>query len=234
MKRICLFLAAMLLILTLPCAAANHTFTRDEIPTLSVADDSVAGLLALGILQGTEKGLELDRSVTRAEVLTFIRRTVLPEAVEEAQTVCPFTDIAGHWAEETIVSFYHMGLVNGTTETTYTPDRTVSGKEFAKIMLTAMGYRDITIENAYENSCGTELVTDSFTGSVVNQNLPLLRGDVVRLCFSALTAKEANGGILYDNRVDRGDADADFEGVFYTVCPLPPVETPAPAPLRTR
>ncbi len=222
MKRICLLLGILLFMLALPTMAASHNLTREEIPVLNEKEASAAGLKALGILEGTENGLELEKGVTRAEVLTFIERTVLPQAASVPQTVCPFTDIEGHWARETITAFYHMGLVNGTSDTTYTPDRQVSGKEFAKIMLSAMGYTDVTIENAYDLAKETELAQNNFTGSVVRFDMPLLRGDAVRLCFSALTARVPSGEMLYKNRIARGEnGENDFEGILYVGCGVP-------------
>ncbi len=49
----------------------------------------------------------------------------------------PFSDVAGHWAEEEIGKAYDSGSVNGNPDGTFRPDATISRAEFLK-MLTAL------------------------------------------------------------------------------------------------
>ena len=151
MKKVLMFVlcVSVLFSIMIPVISEETTLTREEIPLLSDTEGTTQWLHEKGILKGTGEGFELGREVTRAEALAFIERTYrLEEIVPENPH--PFTDMTGHWAETTVHRFYENGFVNGTTETTYTPNRTVSGKEFTKIFLSVLGYDDITIENAYE------------------------------------------------------------------------------------
>jgi len=52
----------------------------------------------------------------------------------------PFEDIYGHWAEDGIASAYQIGLANGTSETTFTPNRTVSRAEMVSFLARALAW----------------------------------------------------------------------------------------------
>ena len=51
----------------------------------------------------------------------------------------PFTDISGHWAEEAILSAVEAELFTGTSETTFSPDVTLSRAMFTTVLWRAAG-----------------------------------------------------------------------------------------------
>lgn len=217
MKKLFVWLmtASLLLLVCAPCLAVEQRLSREEIPLLREDSAEAAGLKRLGILKGTENGLELGRNVTRAEALALIWRTTGAAFHDIGYNEPSFSDISGHWAEDAIEKFYHAGFINGTSETTFEPDRNVTGQEFVKILLTVMGYDGVTLENAYERGKETEILSNNFSISVVYNNENLLRGDAARLCFHALTAKTPEGEMLYKTLIDKGLYEQnDFEGVF--------------------
>lgn len=194
-------------------AQENTNIAQNEIP---LAQTESEGLQKLGILKGTENGLELERGVTRAEALTFIWRTT-GTAFNDIGYVTPsFTDIEGHWAYDTIEKFYHAGYIDGTSEKYFEPERIVTCKEFVKILLSVMGYKDVTIENAYDKGIETGLLNDNFTKSTVHNNYLLTRSDTVRLCFNALCAKTPSDEMLYKTLIKNGELEErDFDGILY-------------------
>ncbi|HBL82259.1 MAG TPA: hypothetical protein DD391_06620 [Clostridiales bacterium] len=216
-KLFALCLAAVLLLsLSIPCLAAETMLARGEIPPLRENSVEAAGLKRLGILKGTDSGMELDRNVTRAEALALIQRTAGVEIGQFDFARSPFDDIQGHWACDIIESFYGLGYINGTGESTFEPDRFVTGQEFVKILLTVMGYEGVTLENAYEKGKEIDFLLNNFTKSVVFNNETLLRGDTARLCFNALTAKLPEGKMLYKKLIENGlYEESDFVGVLH-------------------
>ena len=222
-KLFALCLAAVLLLsLSIPCLAAETMLARGEIPPLTVNSVEAAGLKTLGILKGTDSGMELDRNVTRAEAVMLIWRTTGTAFNDIGYLEPSFSDISGHWAEDAIEKFYHAGFVDGTSKTTFEPDRFVTGQEFVKILLTVMGYEGVTLENAYDKGKETGVLSNNFTKSVVYNNVDLLRGDAARLCFHALTAEMPEGEMLYKTLIDKGIYEQkDFEGVLFAGCGSP-------------
>ena len=215
MKKIIAFLLCVtaLSLNFVPALTEEKTLAREEIPLIT--DGDAQDMTELGILVGTPDGLELDREVTRAEALELIWRTA-KLVFDDLGYITTFDDVKGHWARDTIDKFYHAGLVSGTSETTFEPDRGVTGKEFVRIMLAAMGYDGVTVDNAYEKGKEADLLNDNFTKSVVNGNMTLLRSDAVRLCRAALTANTPEGGMLYERLIEQKNYElSDFEGILF-------------------
>ena len=68
-----------------------------------------------------------------------------------------FTDINGHWAEDTIIKWENEGIINGYDDNTFKPDNSVTRAEFAKIITLAfelkkaesINYIDVDIQKWY-------------------------------------------------------------------------------------
>ncbi len=67
-------------------------------------------LQALGLMEGTENGLDLQSKMTRAQAVTMLVR-LLGESAAKAEN--PFEDVHGHWAEEAIAYANQQGYVKG-------------------------------------------------------------------------------------------------------------------------
>ncbi len=70
-----------------------------------------------------------------------IHRIVEPEidpTLPEAP-VCPFHDIAGHWASPLICEAFERGLIKGHSETRFSPQSDITRVEFAAILLRTIG-----------------------------------------------------------------------------------------------
>lgn len=68
-----------------------------------------------------------------------------------------FSDVTGHWAEETILKFKDKNIISGYPDGTFKPDNSVTRAEFAKIVTETFGlqekntlnYDDVMAENWY-------------------------------------------------------------------------------------
>lgn len=200
-RKICTLLSLLLIlnVIFTPAWAEERILTRDQIPQLGEENAVVQAMQKLGFLRGTENGLELERDVTRAETVAFISRLYPGDISPVSDSKTIFADMKNHWANAEVNLAASLGWVHGTQEGFFEPERTVTGKEFVKILLSALGYSDMTIENAYETGKKTGLLDNNFTKTVVYENLPLNRGDVVRICMSALLSKTAGGNMLYED-----------------------------------
>ena len=172
-----------------------------KIPTATTS----AGILkSLGVLYGTENGLELEREVTRAEAVSLLMR-IHPEMSSAVGLPEPrFVDMDGHWAYKEVTYANILGLTAGTGNGEFTPDRNVTGKEFARMALCLLGYKDVTLENVYEKSIETELLLNNYSSKVVFENTVLTRSDVARICHGALFAKTSEGMYLKDKLCQTG------------------------------
>ena len=120
MKRIftiVLIAALLLAALSLPAAATALSGT-----------DAAATLSALGLLQGTGDGFELERTATRAEALTMLLRLLgQEEAALRSSAPCPFDD--GGWAAGRIAYAWETGLVQGQSVFHFGSDDPVSVRD---------------------------------------------------------------------------------------------------------
>lgn len=183
---------------------AKAYLTREEIPPLTEEDHVAEALSELGILRGTESGLELEREVTRAEAIVLIWRVtgaVFPDLGYEEPC---FEDVRGHWAYDAIEKFYRAGYIDGTSETTFEPDRSITGREFVKILLTVMGYDDAALGSCYDIGVKCRLLDDNYTKSVVLNDMVLTRSDAARICYGALIAELPDGRDLKDRLIENG------------------------------
>lgn len=169
-----------------------------EVPT---ATTSASILKTLGILHGTEKGLELEREVTRAEAVTLLMR-IHPEMTGAMGLPQPkFVDMDGHWAYKEVTYANILGLTAGTGNGEFTPDRNVTGREFARMAMCLLGHKDITLENVYEKAIEKELLLNNFTKKVIFENAVLTRSDAARICHGALFAITNDDMFLKDKLV---------------------------------
>jgi len=147
MKKIIAIIMLTLLIFSSVSSAFSETLTREEIPLLKEDSGESVRLVKLGILKGTGESLALDKTLTRAEAVCLIFR-MHPENPGVLGMPSPeFSDLDSHWAYKEVTAAKKMGLVEGTGDDKFEPDRLVTGKEFAKIILSLLGYDDVTITN---------------------------------------------------------------------------------------
>ncbi len=78
---------------------------------------------------------------------------MLQMPVAEAETTqsadIPFTDISGHWAEEQINQLYQQGVVKGTEQGDFEPDRPVTRAELIVMLLAAKRIEPIANGSAH-------------------------------------------------------------------------------------
>ncbi len=104
-------------------------------------------LKELGILKGTDKGLELDKGLTRAEgAVMYSRLLGLEEEIELFAQENPdydtnFKDVP-NWVKPTINYLHKQGYVNGISATEYGSSNLMKETEYATLVLRALGYKD--------------------------------------------------------------------------------------------
>ena len=121
----------------LTCAAgAAHVGTIDNgYPGDTEAQAQM--LCDLGLLQGTEKGFELEKPMTRAEAAAMLTRLLGAEqAALEGDWEHPFTDVP-QWADPYVGWLYANGLTNGTAETTYSAEADVTCGQYCTFLARA-------------------------------------------------------------------------------------------------
>ncbi len=228
MKKFISLLVLAVMVLTFTACTAQATYLeREEIPVMTEEDATSQGLVKLGILKGTGEGLELDRNITRAEAVALIFRIHYENTGAIGMPSPEFTDLDGHWAYKEVTAAKKMGIVEGVGDGRFEPDRVVTGREFAKMLMSTLGYTDITIDNVYDKAVDAELLTNNYTKSVVAGNMTLLRSDAARLLWGMFLARNPEGGMYKEKLVNSGKfKEEDFNGTLYVGCGTPAAINP--------
>ncbi|MBX6378376.1 MAG: S-layer homology domain-containing protein [Clostridia bacterium] len=127
-----------------PAAAASPAPVFADLPADHWAAPAVSFLASEGVLEGRGAGrFEPDADVTRAE-LARMSLALLPGGARRPKDgVVRFSDVpASHWAHAAVEAAAAAGIVEGTPEGLFEPDRPASRQEAAVILLRAAGLAD--------------------------------------------------------------------------------------------
>ena len=92
---------------------------------------AVSTLSKMGVISGYPDGtFRPNAPITRAEFAAMIAR--FDETAKSADT--PFTDISGHWAENSIGKAYGNGWVEGSSKTVFCPESNLTRAETATLL----------------------------------------------------------------------------------------------------
>lgn len=142
MKRIYKSCVAVLLLLAmlLSCVPALAAGSSHSYTTLQKAE----ALKTLGLFQGTNKGFELEKTLTREQAITLIVRLLGAEAeAKEKNPEHPFTDVLA-WASPYVGYGYQNALVKGVSETLFGYGKLVTEAQFLTMVLRLLQYEDDT------------------------------------------------------------------------------------------
>lgn len=158
------------LILTGTAAAATEIQQQDAV-----------FLDELGLFQGTERGYELDRTMTRAEGAVMLVRLLGGEAEAEVNVYqTPFTDVPD-WAQPYVGWLYENKLTNGTSKTTYSPNESMRFEQYAWFTGRAAGFTDNDVASGK-----THLSAEAYRREYGNE---ITRGQAVALSMDTLYAQ---------------------------------------------
>ncbi len=160
----------------------------------------MAFMVEKGIFEGDENGnLNESGLITRAEFCKIISVAFSPAKTGEPKN---FTDAEGHWAESYIRELSAAGLIQGISETEFSPDSQVTFEQAITIILRAAGKHYDNYPYGYIASALENGVTDhvaAITGE------PATRADAAQMLYNLLTnqafskAQEDDGAYVSKN-----------------------------------
>ena len=142
-RTLCLVLALVLALGTMGVASAAYDDFTDADEINAKYAEAVEVTTALGIIDGmTDTTFVPDGNLTRAQAAKIISYIMFGDA---ASLIVPsetkFTDVpADYWASGYIAALTEVGVIAGMTDTTFAPNATLTGHQWAKMLLCAMGY----------------------------------------------------------------------------------------------
>ena len=99
-----------------------------------------------------------DSETSTVEALIQALNDAISGPQEEA---LPFTDVDGHWALDSIRKVYDQGLMTGTKDTLFAPDKTLSRAMVVTILYRLEGSPTVSGENPYTDTADGAWYTDA-------------------------------------------------------------------------
>lgn len=170
--------------------------------SLFIENKSAEALHSLGLLQGTDKGYEPNKTLTRAEAVTMIVRLLGKEKYAlSVKWEIPFTDVP-EWAVPYIGYAYSAKITYGISDTEFGSNETVPYNQFLTMILRMLGYVEgesgYTWVFPYDMAKNLELIkqTDDIS--------PFVRSNMADICWSALFVNDKDKKQLYKNLIAQG------------------------------
>lgn len=164
----------------------------------------------LGLMKGTQNGLELEKSFSRAEAATMLVRLSGKEeevnSLKQADT--NFADMENHWAKDYVSYCYHNEITKGTSETTFSPEKSVTAEEYLTLVLRLMGYEEAEPENAKEIA-SKYIITDSEKLEKITAG-SFNREKMAYISYMALVSQMSDGERLTDKLIDDGVVETEI------------------------
>lgn len=164
-------------------------------------------LEALGLFKGTNKGRELDKTLTRAEAAVVLTRiTGDYNEAEAAAPKSPFRDVKDiHWASGPIAYAASKGYLKGVSPSVFAPARTITGREFIAIMLRSIGYPAAQPASAAQLAIASGLLREDAAARLGAPAAVFTRGDMVEVLHTMLRMRiKGTDRTVLDRLVDKG------------------------------
>lgn len=157
--------------------------------------EAVGVLTGLGIVDGmTETTIVPQATYTRAQAAKIITTMVLGVngAKSCVASYAPFDDVAAnHWAAGYIAFCKEQGIIDGVTDTTFDPEGTLTGYQWAKMLLAAVGFNANNELEGSSWSLNTARIGHEvglFDGDLAGaDHTPLRREQAMLYAFNTLT-----------------------------------------------
>lgn len=171
-----------------PTSESNETPETTPTPNYSEtlsSEDKADVLNDAGLFKGTNNGYELDKTFTRAEGATMLVRLIGAEsdALNGTYDVV-FIDVPeDSWAFPYVMYAYDNDIVKGTSAETYTPDREMTGAEFATLLLRMLGKTEAEPSTALALAVEEELITEIQYDDISNSDT-FKRESMINLAYN--------------------------------------------------
>ncbi len=194
----------ILILITMICLSASYAEDKSK------GQQDAEMLQELGLLKGSDKGFELERAPTRAEIAVMLIRLMgLETEVLASEYEHPFTDVPT-WADKYIGYMYTNKLTNGISPTEFGSAKQAAMKDYCTFVLRALKYDDksgdFTWSTSIEVASEKELLTN-ITEPLASDKT-FIRNDLVLISANSLKVKIKDSELkLIDSLVEQSSID---------------------------
>ncbi len=144
-KKLLALLLSLSMVLSGLVVMAEETTTTTQAPVepKPLASVEFDALRTMGFLADDVAKLEEDSLITRAQFISSLAKIAGYSMIEYSIDEIPFIDVSMDMeAKNAICYFYNSGIINGTSENTFSPNDPITYQQAAKIILDVCGYKE--------------------------------------------------------------------------------------------
>jgi len=208
---------SLVLVIAMVLSSMSFAFASTSFEDIADTDyaKAIETLTALGVVTGYEDGTyRPEKTITRAEMAKLMVIT-LGYGDLVAGSKSNFADTQGHWADAYIALAAGKGIVVGTGDGNFAPDRTVSYDEVYTMLVRGLGYTDTCNElkgMTWPTNFKVKAAELGITKNVSMSTTGADRGGVAQAIFNALEATlvsvDTDGNVV--NILDRNKAGVEL------------------------
>lgn len=184
---------------------AEEFIEKDKEAILREAQECADTLYDFGLFKGTDKGYELEKSLTREESATILVRLLGEEDKVKADDFDEvFVDVdKDRWSYAYVMYCYEHNITKGTGADTFSPDVQIDANQFITLMMRLLGYSDVEPDTALEKSVEYKLLPEEKIDELTKKKV-FTRSDMVQIVYNSLKTQMDDETVFADYLLEKG------------------------------
>lgn len=184
---------------------AEEFVEKDKETIIRDAQECADTLYDFGLFKGTDKGYELEKSLTREESATILVRLLGEEekvAADDFDEV--FVDVdKDRWSYAYVMYCYKHNITKGTGADTFSPDVQIDANQFITLMMRLLGYTEVNPDTALEKSVEYKLLPEEKIDELTTKKV-FTRSDMVQIVYNSLKTQMDDETVFADYLLEKG------------------------------
>lgn len=178
---------------------------KDKETILREAQECADTLYDFGLFKGTDKGYELEKSLTREESATILVRLLGEEEKVDADDFDEvFVDVdKDRWSYAYVMYCYKHNITKGTGADTFSPDVQIDANQFITLMMRLLGYTEVNPDTALEKSIEYKLLPEEKIDELTKKKV-FTRSDMVQIVYNSLKTQMDDETVFADYLLEKG------------------------------
>ena len=184
----------------------SDTFVEeDKEVVIREAKECADALYDFGLFIGTDKGYELEKSLTREESAAILVRLLGEEEKIDANDFeVVFDDVAkDRWSYAYVMYCYENNITKGTSSNTFSPTVEIDAEQFVALLMRLLGYTEINPDTALDKSVENKLLPAEMAEKLKEAEV-FTRGEMVQIVYNSLKTQMDDGIFFSDYLLEKG------------------------------
>ena len=179
-------------------------------PAAMGAGECADTLYKFGLFKGTDKGYELEKSLTREESAAILVRLLgQEEKLNAGEYDEIFSDVQkDRWSYAYVMYCYKNNITKGTSSSTFSPDAQIDAQQFTALLLRLLGYIEVNPDTALDKGVEYKLLNAEMAEQLKKAEV-FTRSEMVQIVYSSLKTQMNDDTVFSDYLSDKGILSQD-------------------------